>query len=54
MWVGFLHTVIDSPPLGSGLTVVSKKEMAPSFLLSSTVIVMAGSTLLMCSRKFCL
>ena len=37
MLVGFLYTVMDSLPLASGLTVVSKKGIAPSSLLSSTV-----------------
>ena len=41
-------------PFASGLTVVSKKGMDPSSLLSSTVNLMAGSTLLMCWRKPCL
>ena len=54
VWVGFLYTVIDNPPSASGLTVVFKKGMAPSSLLSSTVNLMVGSTLLMCSGKFCL
>ena len=52
--VGFLYTVMDIVPSASGLTVVSKKGMDPSSLLSSTVNFMAGSTLLMCWRKPCL
>ena len=38
--------VIDRLLSGSGLTIVSKKIMAPSSLLSSTVNLMTGSTLL--------
>ena len=52
--VGFLYTVMDSSPSASGLTMVSKKGMEPSSLLSSTVKLMAGSTPLMCWRKPCL
>ena len=52
--VGFLYTVMDRVPSASGLTTVSKKGMDPSSLLSSTVNLMAGSTLLMCWRKPCL
>ena len=51
--VGVLYTVIDSVPSASGLTIVSKKGMEPSSLLSSTVNFIAGSTLLMCWRKPC-
>ena len=54
VWVGFLHTMMDRFPSASGLTIVSKKGMAPSSLLFSTVNWMAGSTLLMCCRKSCL
>ena len=43
---------MDRPPFSSGLTMVSKKGMEPSSLLSSTVNFMEGSTLLMCWRKF--
>ena len=49
--VGFLYTVMDREPSASGLTIVSKKGMEPSSLLSSTVNLRAGSTLLMCWRK---
>ena len=49
--VGFLYTVIDREPSTSGLTIVSKKGMDPSSLLSSTVNLMAGSTLLMCWKE---
>ena len=52
--VGFLYTVMDREPSASGLTIVSKKGMDPSSLLSSTVNLMAGSTLFMCWRKPCL
>ena len=52
--VGFLYTVMDRLPSTSGLTMVSKKGMDPSSLLSSTVNLMAGSTQLMCWRKSCL
>ena len=52
--VGFLYTVMDSVPSASGLTMVSKNGMDPSSLLSSTVNLMAGSTLFMCWRKPCL
>ena len=45
---------MDSDPSASGFTIVSKKGMEPSSLLSSTVNLMAGSTLLMCCRKLCL
>ena len=51
---GFLYTVMDREPSTSDLTIVSKKGMDPSSLLSSTVNLMAGSTLLMCWRKPCL
>ena len=54
VWVGFLYTVVDCVPSASGLTMVSKKGMDPSSLLSSNVNFMAGSTLLMCWRKPCL
>ena len=54
VWVGLLYTVMDSVPSASGLTMVSKKGMDPSSLLSSTVSLMAGSTLFMCRRKPCL
>ena len=54
VWVGFLYTVMDRPPFSSGFTMVSKKGMEPSSLLSSTVNFMAGSTLLTCWRKSCL
>ena len=50
--VGFLYTVIDILPPVSGFTMVSKKEMALSSWLSSTVNCMARSTLLMCCGKF--
>ena len=53
VWVGFLCTVIDSFPSASGLKMVSKKGMASSSLLFSTVNWMAGSTLLMCCMKSC-
>ena len=52
--VGFPYTDMDREPSTSGLTIVSKKGMGPSSLLSSTVNLMAGSTLLMCWRKPCL
>ena len=45
---------MDRDPSASGFTIVSKKGMEPSSLLSSTVNLMAGSTLLMCCRKLCL
>ena len=54
VWVGFLYTVMDRLPFSFGFTIVSKKGMEPSSLLSSTVNFMAGSTLLMCWRKSCL
>ena len=54
VWVGFLYTVMDRLPFSSGSTMVSKKGMEPSSLLSSTVNLMTGSTLLMCWRKPCL
>ena len=54
VWVGFLYTVMDRPPFPSGFTIVFKKGMEPSSLLSSTVNFMAGSTLLMCWRRSCL
>ena len=38
---------MDRLPSASGLTMVSKKGMDPSSLLSSTVNLIAGSTLLM-------
>ena len=52
--VGFLYTVMDSVPSASSLTMVSKKGMEPSSLLSSTVNLIVGSTLLICWRKPCL
>ena len=51
VWVGFLYTVMDRLPSTSGFTMVSKKGIDPSSLLSSTVNFMAGSRLLMCHRK---
>ena len=45
---------MDREPSASGFTIVSKKGMEPSSLLSSTVNLMAGSTLFMCWRKLCL
>ena len=45
---------MDRDPSASGFTIVSKMGMEPSSLLSSTVNLMAGSTLLMCCRKLCL
>ena len=54
IWVGFLFTVINNVLSASGLTMVSKKGMAPSSLLSSTVNLTSGSALLICSRTFCL
>ena len=54
VWVGFLYTAMDNLPSAPGVTMLSKKGMAPSPLLFSTVNCMAGSTLLMCCRKFCL
>ena len=53
VWVEFLYTVIDNVLSASGLTVVSKKGIALSSLLSSIVNLMAGSTLSICSRKLC-
>ena len=52
--VGFLNIVIDRVPSTSDFTMMSKKGMAPSSLLVSTVNWVAGSTLLMCWRKSCL
>ena len=40
--MGFLYTVMDRLPSTSGFTMVSKKGMEPSSLLSSTVNFMAG------------
>ena len=54
VWVGFLYTVMDRLPFTSGFTMVSKMGMEPSSLLSSTINLMAGSTLFMCWRKPCL
>ena len=54
VWVGFLYTVMDRLLFTSGFTMVPKKGMEPSYLLSYTVNLMAGSTLLMCWRKPCL
>ena len=51
--VGFLYTDMDREPSAFGLTIISKKGMDPSSL-SSTVNLMAGSTLLMCWSKPCL
>ena len=45
MQVGFPYKMIDSLPSASGLTMVSKKGMAPYSLLSSTVNVMAVNVL---------
>ena len=45
---------MDRLPSTSGFTMVSKKGMEPSSLLSSTVNFIAGSTLFMCCRKPCL
>ena len=46
--------VMDRLPSTSGFTMVSKKGMEPSSLLSSTVNFIAGSTLFMYYRKPCL
>ena len=54
VWVGFLYTIMDRLPSTSGFTMVSKKGMEPSSLLSSTVNSIAGPTLLMCWGKSCL
>ena len=54
VWVGFLYTVMDRPPFSSGFSIVSKKGMKLSSLLSSTVNFTAGSSMLMCWRKSCL
>ena len=54
VWVGFLYTVMDRPPFSSGFTMVPKKGMEPSSLLSSTVNFIIGLTLLICWRKSCL
>ena len=51
VWVVFLYIVIDRVPSASGFTMVSKKGMAPSSLLVSTVNWMTGSTLFMCCRN---
>ena len=45
---------MDRLPSTSSFTMVSKKGMDPSSLLSSTVNFMAGSTLFLCCRKPCL
>ena len=54
MWVSFLYTPMDNLPSAPGVTIVSKKGMAPSSLLFSTVNCIARSMLLLCYRKFCL
>ena len=54
VWVGFLYTIMNRLPSASSLTIVSKKEMAPSSLLFSTVNWMVRSTLVICHMKSCL
>ena len=52
--VSFLYTVRCRVLSAWGFTMVSRNGIAPSCWLFSTVNLMAGSTLLICSRKFCL
>ena len=51
--MGFLYTNVNREPSGCGITIVSRKGMDPSVLVSSVVKWMYGATLLMCSRKPC-
>ena len=51
VWVGFWYTWKDKELSANGVTRVSRKGMAPFSWLSSTVNLIAGSTLLMCSRN---
>ena len=54
MCMGFLYTVWDRVLSACGFNMVSRNGIAPSCWLFSTLILMAGSTLLIRSRKFCL
>ena len=54
MCVGFRYTVRDRVLSAVGFTMGSRNGIAPSSLLFSTVTLMVGSTLLICSRKICL
>ena len=53
VWISFLYTVSDMVLPASGSTKVSRNGIAPFSLLPSTVNLMTGSTLLICSRKVC-
>ena len=49
--VGFLYTPMVKVPSASGLMMVSRKDMEPSSLASSTVNLMDGSTEFKCRRN---
>ena len=53
VWVGLQYTVMDRKLSASGVTKVSRKEMAPLPWLLSTVNLIAASMLLICSRDVC-
>ena len=54
VWVDLWYTVMESELSPSGITKVSRKGMAPFPWLPSTVNLIAGSKLLVCSRNACL
>ena len=54
VWVGLWYTVNDRELSASGVTKVSRKGMPPFPWVPSTVNVIAGSMLLICSRNSCL
>ena len=54
VWVGLWYTVKDRKLSASGVTRMSRKGMLPFPWVPSTVNVIAGSILLICSRNSCL
>ena len=53
LWVVLWYTVMERELSASGVTKVSRKGMAPFSWLPSTVNLIAGSMLLICSRNPC-
>ena len=54
VWVGMCYTVMERELSASGVTKVSRKGMAPFPWLPSTVNLVAGAMLLICSMNACL
>ena len=54
VWVGLWYTVMERELSASGVTKASRKGIAPFPWLPSTVNLIAGSMLLICSRNPCL